>query len=120
MRLLWLLHIYAYSESGTEKEDGVTYSYTDTDVAYFFDDGVWCEIKISKWSGDGESDTEVDPKVKGTYTHTGDFKNDTIAITLTHYWSNSAEDWKEYSGGTKTRTVTDGSIAVDGKVFTKQ
>ena len=107
--------IFAHSWTETETESGITYTGNFNDVFYFFSDGAYVNLDISQFSGGGQSETDVDPVEKGTYSHTGDFTNDTITMLKTHEWSHDSKAWKE-SSRTKTIIVENG---ISG-TYTKQ
>jgi len=109
--------LYTCSES--YEEEGTTVHFLA--AYYFFSDGNWVVTNSGTETENGKTESFQDSTAKGTYTHTGDFSTDVIALNKTHEWYNT--DWIE-KPSTETISVTNGSFTEqDGEetlIFIKQ
>ena len=77
--------LYTFEETESGNEDGISFINKAVYSIYFFNDAKWIEtVSTSCTASNGYSATLKSSIAKGTYTHTGDFVNDTITLTRTH------------------------------------
>ena len=113
------LYTKSESDSGTDEDTGVAYTYSDVEAYYFFTDYAWVKTTQTVITSAGQTKTVNDLGYKGTYTLAGNYTDGTLVLNKTHQGKDN--EWQaESESAWRTFTVSNGSFIHKDETYTKQ